>query len=229
MAVYKDGETKQISSAVYALCCILIGIIFLFFPGLVVGVLSLVLGLLCIAYGVWKLVTALRTAQFTRIGALLFGAAAILIGCYIIFHSEQIFSLLPMAVGIFFLMDGVDRIRSAAAMHKTVHATAANKRQAAAVGRQKRMFYSACIIGAVTVLGGILMLLHPFNALELTLRVCGFLILCNAVGAFWTSHALNVTVRLFGGDTPRRASDGTYETEFRDITDRVEQIKPTDR
>lgn len=212
-------ETNQISSAVYVLCCVLIGAVFLFFPGLVVGALSLILGLLCIAYGIWKLVTALRTAQFFRIGAILFGTAAILIGCYILFQPENIFSLLPMAVGVFFLMDGVDRIRCAAAMHRTVRNTAANKRQAASAGRQKRMFYSACIIGAVTVLGGILMLLHPFDALELTLRVGGFLILCNGIGAFWTSHALHVTLHRFGNDAPRRANDGTYETEFRDITE----------
>ena len=110
-------------------------------------------------------------------------------------------------------------IRSAAAMHRTVHNTAANKRQAAATGKQKRRFYSACIIGAVTMLCGILVLINPFGALELTLRVVGFLILCNGIGAFWTSHALKTTVRLFGSDTQKRTQDGKYEADFRDITD----------
>lgn len=217
-----EETVKQGSSVGYFLCCVMIGLLFLLFPGWVIGTLSLILGILCIAYGAWKLLGALRTAGFTRIGALLGGVAAILLGMYIIRQPEKIFSLLPIAAGVFFLLDGIDRIRCAAAMHRTVRNTAANKREAAATGRQKRLFYAACIIGAVTILCGILLLLYPFDALELTLRVVGFLILCNGIGAFWTSHALKVTVRLFGGDAPKRTPDGKYEADFRDITETTE-------
>ncbi len=218
----KDEAVKGSASVVYFLCCVLIGAVFLFFPGWVLGTLSWMIGLLCIAYGTWKLITALRTAGFTRIGALLGAVAAILIGSYIIRQPEKVFSLLPIAAGVFFLLDGIDRIRCAAAMHRTVRNTAANKRQAAATGRQKRRFYTTCIIGAVTVLCGILLLLYPFDALEFTLRVVGFLILCNGVGAFWTSHALKVTVKLFGSDNLMRTPDGKYEADFRDITETAE-------
>jgi uncharacterized membrane protein HdeD (DUF308 family) len=152
--------------------------------------------------------------------ATLGGAAAIAVGIYIICRPQKIFSLLPLAAGIFFLLDGIERIRCAAVMHRTVR-RASNKREAAAVGRQKRRFYSACIIGVVTVLCGVLMLWNPFGALELTLRVCGALILCNGIGASWTSHALKMTVGQFGGDTHYPNHGGAYETEFRDITDTV--------
>ena len=215
----KEEAVKQNASVGYLLCCVLIGLLFLLFPGWVIGTLSLLLGILCIAYGAWKLFTALRSAGFTRIGALLGGVAAILLGIYIIRQPENVFSLLPFAAGVFFLLDGIDRIRCAAAMHRTVRNTAANKRQAAAIGRQKHRFYTACIIGAVTLLCGILLLLYPFDALELTLRVVGGLILGNGVGAFWTSHALKVTLRLLGSDAPKRSPDGKYEADFRDITE----------
>ena len=218
----KEEAVKQNASVGYLLCCVLIGLLFLLFPGWVIGTLSLLLGILCIAYGAWKLFTALRSAGFTRIGALLGGVAAILLGIYIIRQPENVFSLLPFAAGVFFLLDGIDRIRCAAAMHRTVRNTAANKRQAAAIGRQKHRFYTACIIGAVTLLCGILLLLYPFDALELTLRVVGFLILGNGFGAFWTSQALKVTLRLFGSDAPKRSPDGKYEADFRDITETIE-------
>lgn len=222
MRKQNEESVKQPASVGYLLCCVSVGLVFLLFPGWVIGTLSLLLGILCIAYGAWKLFTALRSAGFTRIGALLGGVAAILLGAYIIRQPEKVFSLLPIAAGVFFLLDGIDRIRCAAAMHRTAHNPAANKRQAAAVGKQKRRFYTACIIGAVTLLCGLLLLLHPFDALELTLRVVGFLILGNGVGAFWTSHALKVTLRLFGTDAPKRASDGKYEADFRDITETTE-------
>ena len=218
----KEEAVKQNASVGYLLCCVLIGLLFLLFPGWVIGTLSLLLGILCIVYGAWKLFTALRSAGFTRIGALLGGVAAILLGIYIIRQPENVFSLLPFAAGVFFLLDGIDRIRCAAAMHRTVRNTAANKRQAAAIGRQKHRFYTACIIGAVTLLCGILLLLYPFDALELTLRVVGGLILGNGVGAFWTSQALKVTLRLFGSDAPKRSPDGKYEADFRDITETIE-------
>ena len=222
MAGIKKEHIKTASQTGFVVCSAAIGLIFLFFPGWVIGTLSLILGLLCIAYGAWKLITALRTAGFVRVGALVGGAAAVLFGIYIIRMPERVFTLLPFAAGIFFLFDGIDRIRCAAAMHKTVRNTAANKRTAAASGGGKRRFYAACMIGVLTMLCGGFMLLNPFDALELSLRVVGFLILCNGVGAFWTDHALRVTLRLFGSEASRRMPDGKYEAEFRDITETSE-------
>ena len=217
-----DGNKnkKQQSALGYVLCCVLIGGVFLLMPGLVIGALSLVLGLLCMAYGVWRMICIVRMRGYFRAGALLGAVAVMLIGGYIICRPQKIFSLLPMAVGLFFLLDGIDRLRCAAEMHRTMRTTASNRREAVVIGRQKRHFYGTCAIGAVTILGGILMLLNPFDALELTLRVCGVMILCNGMGALWTSHAFNSTVRLFANDSLRRAYNGTYETEFRDITDK---------
>ena len=94
----KEEAVKQNASVGYLLCCVLIGLLFLLFPGWVIGTLSLLLGILCIAYGAWKLFTALRSAGFTRIGALLGGVAAILLGIYIIRQPENVFSLLPTNV-----------------------------------------------------------------------------------------------------------------------------------
>lgn len=222
MAVWNRDGGKTASPTVFVICCVIIGLVFLFFPGWVIGTLSLILGLLCIAYGAWKLITALRSAGFTRVGALLGGAVSILLGSYVIRQPENVFSLLPIAAGIFFLLDGIDRIRCAAAMHRTVRGTAAGKRQAAFAGKQKRRFYSACIIGAATLLCGLLLLLYPLGALDLTLRIIGFLIVCNGIGALWTSHALKVTLHLFGSDAPKRAPDGKYEADFRDITEPTE-------
>ena len=59
----KEEAVKQNASVGYLLCCVLIGLLFLLFPGWVIGTLSLLLGILCIAYGAWKLFTALRSAK----------------------------------------------------------------------------------------------------------------------------------------------------------------------
>ena len=218
MNEYKTETEKQPASRGYVVCCALIGGIFLLLPGLVIGMLSLILGLLCIAYGIWRLVGMLRTSFF-RIGALIGAAAGMLIGIYIICQPQKIFSLLPMAVGIYFLMDGLERLRCAVSIHRTMHATAANRHEAVAIGRQKRRFYGTCAIGVITMLGGVLLLLNPFGALELTLRVCGGMILLNGIGALGTAHALKSSRRMSAKDSLRRAYNGTYETEFRDITD----------
>ncbi|MBQ7983347.1 MAG: DUF308 domain-containing protein [Clostridia bacterium] len=216
-----NNRTQKTDTTMFPVCCILIGAVFLLFPEWVMGTLSFILGGLCILYGAWKLIGALRGSGFTRGGAVLGGTAAVLLGIYVIRHPAQIFSLLPLVAGVFFLLDGVDRIRCAAAMHRAAHTAVGSAREAAMAGKQKKRFYSACIIGMVTLLCGVILLMRPFDAISLTLRVVGFLVLCNGIGALWTAHALDVTNRLFGvgGDTPPRSRDGKYEASFRDITD----------
>ncbi len=214
------SSTQAKTSAAFPLCCILAGAVFLLFPGGVLGLLSLILGLLCLSYGAWKLISAIRTEGFIRIGAIIGGAAALLFGGYILRRPEQVFSLLPVAVGLLFLLDGIDRIRCAAAMHRTVRA--GSHGDTVLIGRQKRRFYTACIIGVLTLICGIVLLWRPFDALELALRVIGGMILLNGIGALWTNRALHITQMQFSFDAQRRAPDGKYEASFRDITDEDE-------
>ena len=94
-----NNRTQKTDTTMFPVCCILIGAVFLLFPEWVMGTLSFILGGLCILYGAWKLIGALRGSGFTRGGAVLGGTAAVLLGIYVIRHPAQIFSLLPLVDG----------------------------------------------------------------------------------------------------------------------------------
>ncbi|MBQ8577253.1 MAG: DUF308 domain-containing protein [Clostridia bacterium] len=202
--------------------CVVIGAVFLLFPDWVLGTLSLILGGLCIVYGAWKLITAIRASGFSRGGAVFGGIVAVLLGIYIIRHTERVFLLLPLAAGIFFLLDGIDRIRSAAEIHsaeKRGFSSSAAYHTTASMRRQKRRFFVTCILGVVTVLIGIFLLLYPFGAVRITLRIIGGFILADGIGALWTNHAVKTTFRIFDNASAPPPADGKYNADFRDISD----------
>ena len=214
----KVDKTSTETNTLFPVCCVLIGAVFLLFPDWILGTLSLILGVLCIAYGAWKLFGAFRGSGFTRGGAAIGGVRAVVLGIYIIRRPEQVFSLLPLAAGVLFLLDGIDRIRSAAAMHRTTKNAVGGMRNIAAMQKQKQRFWTACAIGVVTFLCGLFLIFHSFDAIRFTLRVVGVFILLNGIGALWTAHAVEMTVQIFSDKTKTRPADGKYDADFRDIT-----------
>ncbi len=205
--------------------CVLIGLYFLLLPDLVVRGLSLVIGGLCIAFGIWKIVSCLlfsRTSlgNFGTVGSLIGGGAVLFLGIYIITHAERVFALLPIAAGIFFLLDGLDRIRSAFAIRR-MNKNAARLRPASENRLHSRRFLTTVLIGILTLGIGIFLLCYPFGAVRMTVRIIGILILADAVGALWTAHALKELFRTAETETGTHAPDGKYNASFRDISDEV--------
>ncbi len=212
---------KSVHPTPFPYVCIAVGFVFLFFPSWVVGTLSLLLGVLCAAFGGGKIIHAVTSVGFTRVGSVLAGVAAMVLGLYIITHTEEVFALLPIAAGVFFFLDGLDRIRSAMKMRrmeKSGHIQ--NPPSSASVQTQKRRFLTTLIIGTVTLGCGAFLLLFPFHAVTIAVRVIGAFILADGVGALWTEYALRDAVRMFASQNIKQGADGKYNADFRDISDR---------
>ena len=216
-----DKNTR--SAILFPLVCALIGAVLLFFPNFVINILSTALGCFCILYGAWRLILAVHMTGFTRGGTLVGGILAIVLGIYIINHAEQIFMLLPIAASIYFLFNGIDRIRSALEMYRMAKRSAAYlaSRGSDTMKRQTRRFIITTVIGIVTLLCGVFLFLYPFNAVIVTLRIVGALIILDSISALWTMQTLKSVIRFF--EEPEngapRAADGKYNAEFRDISD----------
>ena len=215
----EPSKMKIGTVSLFPIFCMITGAIFLFFPEWVLDTLSTILGILIILYGAWNLLVAIRSDGFSRGGAVFSGLACILFGIYIIRHTEQVFSLLPLAAGIFFLFDGIDRLRSAYEMRKL------EKRcQTASPNPQfHKRFQISCIIGAVTLLVAVFLLLYPFGAVKTTLRIIGFFVFANAISALWTYYARNSTIRIFNTWENAHPADGKINADFRDITNENEK------
>ncbi len=213
----KMSEKNSGNVSIVPWVCALIGLGFLLLPELIVDALSLILGGLCILIGIWKLGACLFSSNpvytgIGRIGSLLGGLAVLLLGTYIINHAERVFSLLPIAAGIFFLLDGLDRIRSAFMMRRMESGAVVSPFSG------KTRFLTALLIGILTLGIGIFLLFYPFGAVKMTVRIIGILILVDALGALWTDHALKTVFRAVSS-SGTRAPDGKYNAAFRDISD----------
>lgn len=218
-----SSDKKTSSALLFPLVCILVGAVFLFFPNFVIGMLSAALGIFCILYGVWRLILAVHMTGFTRGGTLVGGILAIVLGIYIINHAEQIFMLLPIAASIYFLFNGIDRIRSAFEMYRIARHSAAYlaSRETESMKRQTRRCILTTVIGIVTLLCGVFLFLYPFNAVIVTLRIVGALIILDSISALWTMQTLKSVIHFFEEteNGAPRAADGKYNADFRDISD----------
>ncbi len=188
------------SSYLYPLICLIFGLILFFMPGLLIGVLSTVLGAVCIVWGVGRIVRAMNEpVRDLRVSGLLFGVLAALFGIYIMRHSGSVLRLLPLAAGLFFLFDGIERIRSAVAW---------NKSDSSLLSRMG----AAGIFGVILILAGLWLILFPLGAVKATLRIIGVLILIDGAGDLYNAYRREEKKKM--GFSP----DGKYETEYRDVT-----------
>lgn len=196
----RSGVGVSCSVSVGAL---LIGVLLLAAPGIVLDILSIALSVICVFWGATRLYRALRghTGPLGIFAAVL----ALLFGIQTWRHPGSVFVLLPIAAGFFFIYDGVDRIRTAIA-HTPVGSSYLSRMGAAG------------IFGIILILAGMWLILFPIGAQTLLLRLIGLLIVLDSLCDLW---------QFWQGSRPRknepqgmrRSPDGTYEAEYRDITD----------
>lgn len=217
-------------SVIYSLLGLALGLILLVLPLGTVRLLSAVCGLLAVGWGALRLIrAAVGWVSGVPYPGILAGLLALIFGFYLIDHPGNVLSLLPTAAGIFLLYAGIERVAAALrSAPQTVSLTA-------------RMGISG-IIGLLLCLAGLALVLFPMHAVTSVLRIVGvFVILANAGDLIrrFRSPASSASASASDGRKPfsgaasradspsagyiRRAPDGAYEAEYRDITDETDR------
>ena len=154
-----------------AILSIIMWLVLLIWPGTTTQIVSTMLGIVLLSYGIIQIVMFLWTREKTVFsqGILLLGIIFAVIGAWIILKPEMIIMAVPAIVGILIIIHGLHNIIQAVDL----------KRE----GYEK--WWLALLFGVLTVLFGALLIYNPFGAVEVVVRMIGIFMIYDGVSDIW--------------------------------------------
>ena len=169
---------KQVKAAYIALSIafVCMGLCLLIWPGISAVTICYVLGTASVLYGVIKLFGYFSEDLYQL--AFQFDLAAgifmLVIGILLLFHPDNVLTLLPTVIGLSILIDSVLKLQTAF--------------DAKHFGMDR--WWMILLFAIVAAVFGILLLAHPFESMELLMRLMGITILISGIenlcAAFYT-------------------------------------------
>ena len=146
---------------------LLAGVALLLFPAISSELICTGLGILCLIYGIVKIVGYFSKDPYKLAFQfdLALGILCLVLALVLIFFQKGILSLLPTIVGIFTVVSGVFKLQTAL--------------EARRFGMNK--WWGLLALSIITILLGLLLLIHPFKAAMLVVRIMGLALIFGAV------------------------------------------------
>ena len=141
---------------------IIAGLLLLVFPQQSLNVITYAIGAVALIYGILKIVSYFRNREYSPLFTWELILGIILVGI-------GIFAILPIILGVLVLIEGISKAQRAMMLQK--------------YGYPK---WQAALLAAVLIaLLGVLLILNPFGALVITVRVLGGVILVDGIMGIW--------------------------------------------
>lgn len=170
---------KHVISAI--ILFLVLGIALLIWPGLFLRFACNIIGALLIAFGVVTLIGELRMPDRSML-TMGFGVVITAVGIVIIANPEMVSSIIPVVFGLILLFDGVSNIRQALGLRRFE------------VGNWAFLL----LLGIVTLVLGVVILLHPYGTAELAFRVIGAALIYNALSDLIIAVQMNRAAKKSG-------------------------------
>lgn len=164
-----------------ALICVLVGLALILRPEALSRLACQVIAVLILLVGVVHLVYYLmekRVAAWLQID-LLVGVVLIALGVWMLFATDFFISLIPFVLGAVVLVHGLQDIRYGENLHTN----------------QYDRWWVAMLIGVLCVVGGVLMILHPFRSAQTILKVMGVFLMADGLSDLWIVSRLSKSTR----------------------------------
>lgn len=167
----KSNNQIAVGRAILAAAYIALGIVLIVHPGFTGIVICRAAGVLALAFGAVRALSALRTGDggaFLRVD-LIFSVLLLAFGIFALTQPAVILSVLPVVLGIYLLMESVGKFQRASTL--------------------KRLGYTrwwiVLLFGILAAALGVLLLLNPFQAAESMLIFLGFSLVADGVTDLW--------------------------------------------
>ena len=171
----------QVGAIAVSVCMLILGTVMLVWPDISAVTICVILGALCAAAGVYKLVRYFRlgfAGVFFRfdLGA---GILYILAGLLLLIHPQDATAILPMAAGIYILFGSVMDIQTAVEMHRF------------GLGN----WVLSLILGILNTLLGFYLLFNPFSGASVLMMAVGICLIVGSIQNLYSVFCISKAIR----------------------------------
>lgn len=144
---------------------LLIGLLLFINPGLVVSVISYIIGFFLMAIGISQIIKYYQNRENTAMAAYLFiGIVVSVIGFILILKPTLIATIIPVIVGIFMLMNSIEKITLSISLKE-----------------QSDKWYITFIFGILTLVLSIFLILNPLTGSLIVTELLGIILIVYSV------------------------------------------------
>ena len=157
-----------------ALLTLILGIILLFWPGEITVMISKAIAALLILTGAVQLLGAV-TSSDRRVLSIAVAAVILLLGLWLFANPGVIVGLIPITLGILLVVHGIQDISLAFERRKY----------------RDRRWWSAVVLGALSVIGGLFGIMNAFGIVKFALRIFGVMLAYDGITDMLIVHRVN--------------------------------------
>lgn len=164
-------KKAKANAVVTAILCVLLGIVLLVWPGLSIQIVCLSIGIVLILCGGAKLIHYFRQKegslydQMTLFIAIVF----VVVGVWIAIKPEKVLSIIPIIVGIFITIHGINNLTQAITLCK---------------GKYDR-WWLALVMALITIGAGMFLVLRPIAVLDTVVKLIGVFLIYDGGSNLW--------------------------------------------
>ena len=148
------------------------GLLLLVFPQEAINVITYGIGIVSLVYGVVRIVDYFKNRDISP-----FFAGELILGVVLVFsflNPGGIFAILPIIFGILVLVEGISKLQRALMLRRYGYPR----------------WVAALVLAIAIMVLGVVLVLNPFGALVMTVRVLGAVILVDGLTGLWVSLIL---------------------------------------
>ena len=171
MGSMKRLRAVKTSYCILSGCIAALGLIFLIWPQLSLSVMCRISGCVLLVGGITKVVSYFTKDlyQLAFQFDLALGITMIVVSAAMIFHTQALLSVLTVCIGLFMLFDAALRVQTAL--------------DARRFGEER--WWLVLVLSILVALAGILLMLMPFTAQGVILRIVGLNLVLDGALNFW--------------------------------------------
>ena len=163
----------ELNDFLAAIIGIAAGLLLLVFPQEAINVITYGIGIVSLVYGVVRIVDYFKNRDISPFfaGELILGVVLVGIGLFSFLNPGGIFAILPVIFGI---LEGISKLQRALMLRRYGYPR----------------WVAALVLAIAIMVLGVVLVLNPFGALVMTVRVLGAVILVDGLTGLWVSLIL---------------------------------------
>ncbi|MDD6224624.1 MAG: DUF308 domain-containing protein [bacterium] len=177
------NEIRKIyaTSLITSIIMLILGILLLSKPDFIISLVSAIVGVMILIPGIVSLVDYFKTKYQAN---LLIGVILSILGVLFIFNAKFISSILPFALGIYFVMNGIQKLQYAIELrhHQIVQSI------------------STIITSIFIVLCGILMIVNPFGGALAITQILGIFMILYSLLNIYNATSIRRAIKNVSGE-----------------------------